>query len=847
MPLFGRTRGRRPRVLSAAGIRLDLNNRESVRALATSRTAQGWQSDAWGYRDMIGELRFAGQFKARAVARVQFFPAQVVPNEDEPLPFDADEGVTVSPALQRAAEEEMSRLPLDAGYRFLGVLDENLTVAGECWLHGYADDAGEEQWEVLSVSEVILGQDGMITIRRHGDGIGRTLQPGDDEEMLRLWVPHPRWGNLADSALRALADVCEDIVLHGKEIRAVARSRIATNGIFKIPRGLTLLMATTGDTINADDEGFMAELAAALTAPIHDEGHPSSVAPAGIVGDLEDLKGFEHLRIDRESSDKIIDKVEQGLARLARGLDIPPEIITGMAGANHWTAWQIDASTYRYHIDPSVRMVADSLTEAFLRPALLARGFTLADVRQVMVWRDAGVLTENPNRGQDAKDAFDRGSIGFKALNAALGFTDADMPDDDELIRMIAVKTGVDTNTSAMLLRAALGTVVPDLPPPATSPRVIESTRVDTTPIGQPGATPPVAPDATPTTQPPGVTAAVNADLYHRRADRGVNAAAQTLVETLLANAEPTWTIQDDLSRALMDIDRGLLDRLMVAAEETLERALERAGARVRSKANANPALRATLTGVDVTHIPAAVTRDTVHLMGLKDGDLIAGAFERLATNWVTWVHAGIAQGIKVTLRMLGIRAGTESAADITDRLTRDMRARMPAAFDRMRDELTAVAEHALYAPDRPADGNGETSTFRIPPGIIRRALGAVGGIIDDRPSGVATGAAVADILADNGAHQLGVEWVYGVTDRNTFEPHWELDGDRFESWTDPRLVPSSAFAWVGDHYHPGDHDGCMCSSLPVWATPTDGVDTRPGWRDRVRALRDRWLRRVRG
>lgn len=836
MSLFGRPKGRRPRVLSAAGVRIDLANRDSVRALATSRTAQSWQADAWGYRDMIGELRFAGQFKARAVARVRYFPAQVVPDEDEPLPFDAD-GVTVAAALQRAAEEELSRLPLDAGYRFLGVMDENLTVAGECWLHGYQDEAGDEQWEVLSISEVLLGQDGMITIRRHGDSIGRQLDPDGPEEMLRLWVPHPRWGNLADSPMRALQDVCEDIVLHGREMRAVARSRIAANGVFKIPRGLALLLATREDSIGADDEGFMAEFAAALTAPIHNEGHPGAVAPAAVIGDLEDLEGFTHIRIDRESSEEIIEKVEQGLARLARGLDIPPEIITGMGDANHWTAWQIDASTYRYHIDPSVRIIADSLTEAFLRPALLARGFTLADVRQVMVWRDAGVLTENPNRGQDAKDAFDRGSIGFKALNNALGFTESDMPDDDELIRMIAVKTGVDTNTSAMLLRAALGTVVPELPPPATAPRVIEAQRADKPNTSQPGDTPPDNGDATPNTQPPGMTAA-----------------ARALVETLLADAEPQWTIHDEMSRALMDIDRGLMDRLLVAAEEALERGLEKAGARVRSKANGNPTIRASLASVDVTHMTATVGPEGLMKLGLKEQDILAGVFDRLAANWNTWVNAGIAQAVRVVLRLLGVKAGTSQAAAITDRITNTMRARMPAALSRMQDELMAVATRVLYAPDEPHTGRGETSRFRIPPGIVRRALAHVGGEhvqtsgqTPELPAGIGTGDTVADVLTDHGAQQLGLEWVYGVEDRATFEPHYAFDGERFPSWLDDRLRTPAQYAWVGPYFHPGDHTGCQCHAIPLWVTaPAADTSTRT-FRDRFTALRDRWLRRDRG
>lgn len=836
MGLFGNRRGRKPRVLHAAGTRIDLHNRESVRRLATSRTAQTWQSDAWSYRDMIGELRFAGQFKARAVSRVKYFAAAIVPDQDEPLSFDADE-VDLPPDLMRAAEEEMARLPLDAGYRFIGVLDENLTVTGECWLHGYQDDAGEEQWEVLSVSEVLLGQDGQVTIRRAGEGIQQPVDP-DREELLRLWVPHPRWGNLADSPMRALQDVCESIILAGQEQRAVSRSRIASNGIFKIPRGLSLLLATRDDEISADSDGFMAELTAALTAPIQNEGHPGAVAPAGVIGEIEDLAAFEHMRIDRETSEDISEKTELMLARLARGLDIPPEIITGMGDANHWSAWQIDSSTYRYHIDPSVRTVADAITEAFLRPALTARGYTLDLVRRVTVWRDAGVLTENPNRGQDAKDAFDRGSIGFKALNNALGFNDADMPDDDELVKMIAVKVGVDTGTSALLLRAALGTAVPESPP-TPAPLQVEAERAD-----RPGATPPDnADDATPNTQPPGMTAA-----------------GRRLVETLVAAVQPgddDYDVHADLSRALMDIDRMLLDRLQVAADEALARGLEKAGARVRTKANKDPAMRASLNGLTVEVMTAHIGPAGCMKLGITESELLAGVFDRLRANWDAWVSSGIAEGIRVVLRILGLKADAPAGHAVADRLRSEMNARMPRAWAWLHDQLMAVAERALFNPHDVDDTPGERSRFRVPAGLIRRALSDVGGAHTatdgDRPElpgGIGTGGAVADVLHDNGAATLGFEWLYGVDDRDTFEPHERLDGERFASWTDDRLVPAAQYAWVGPYFHPGDHNGCKCSYMPVWVTAArTAAGTDMAGRtimDRLRSLRDRWLRRAR-
>src|SRR6266550_5822150 len=61
------------RVLTAAARRLDLENKKEARQMRELR--QGWQSDAWTYRDSIGELRYAVNFLANCTARMRVYPA----------------------------------------------------------------------------------------------------------------------------------------------------------------------------------------------------------------------------------------------------------------------------------------------------------------------------------------------------------------------------------------------------------------------------------------------------------------------------------------------------------------------------------------------------------------------------------------------------------------------------------------------------------------------------------------------------------------------------------------------------------------------------------------------------
>lgn len=832
-----------PQVLRAAGIKVERMAAEKMRAVAGQD--QAWQRTAWGYRDMIGELRFALQYRARAMSRVRFFIAEILDDDDDPVPVslrhETEDGkpteraqqVTVDEDLCAAAEAELDRLPLQAGYSFFGLWSENFDVAGEAWLHGRQLDAEEEEWRIRSVLEVDtqgsdvtlkdeLGQPRRVDLSDPARGYEGT------EELYRLWVPHPAYSHRADSALNAMADVLEEIVLIGRERRAASQSRAATNGVWPIPEGV----AQVPNTLDEDEtpaertNRFITDLTAALLAPIMNEGEPGAAAPIILTASREDIEVMSKsfIRFDRQTPKETIELLQSDLGRMATGLDIPPEILTGFADVNHWTAWQIDAATFRHYLEPSLRLMVDSLTMAFLRVALIARGFAPNLVRKLRIWYDASKITENPNRRQDALDARQAAAIGDAPFRAALGFSESDAPTPEERILMIAAQGGIDPGTAAAILAAwARREGEPDLLTAPAAPQAIEPAR------RQPQH--PVQADApggtgTPDTAPPGLAAAATPRQTQSTMD-----------------AQPGHHLDTTTAKTLTDAERNLRNELRAATHQALHRALQRAGNRLRSKTTAQPNLHHQLRNHPTTTWAATLGQTQTLALGADLHYLLNQAWDQLKNTFT--------QRITNTIHTLAthlanrLLRGQPGAAD---RITHDMTSRIPAAWNTYRAALDKLAEQHLYGQIE-QDETGELDDYDIPQALVRDALATIAGRPEtsagpgDRtqpePS-LTTGIAVTRELSAAGVETLGYLWVYGITPRQrAYKPHLDLEGTRFASWLDPALATAPADQWLGDHYHPGDHAGCGCDYVPAYAVPAYSQQVRDRLSVPTRATQD--------
>lgn len=834
-------RGRgNPKGLNAAGMRVNPGeSRNTLRAIAS--LAQPWQRLAWNYRDMIGELRFALQYRARAISRMRFYIAELQPGpDDEPIAVelrndedpDIAKRVTLPPALCEAAEAELARLPLDSGMSFVGAWSENFDVAGECWLHGRVDDSGVEHWSIKSAMEIEVSPDGsnVFMIDATAPGQRRKLDLTEDsgEELYRLWVPHPVNSLLSDSALRASLDTLEDIVATGREMRAASRSRFAANGVWMLPFGMMMPNGTKAEIDPADPESntFAADLTSAILAPITNEGDAGAMAPIILTGSRDDIEvakdGF--LRFDRDDSPTLINRLKAALTRMGNSLDIPPEVITGMADVNHWTAWQIDSSTAKHHLEPSARVMADALTTAFIRAALLQQGFTPGDVDRVRVWFTLGSLTENPNRRQDALDAHDRGAIGAKSLRDALGFGEEDAPSREELLVMIAMKSGIETTWAAQLLAWNAeqdGGPLPGLPEPPVAPSGGGSGAVRPgTPsaIGQPTG-------SVPDTAPPAIAAAATPNVHS-----GLSGTALATLHSGPRQAEYRLALPEFTE--LLAVERRIRDRLTTECDKAISATIKRAGSRLRSKVSANRQLSLAVKEVPSEQLCLHLGREQA--LALADLPfLLNEAFGDLYATYTAIVTGGTA----VLLHRLGkaLRLSTGDRRTMADRLQKTMTDRIDSGWNYLVSALRARTERLMFNADQDEDP-GEKFDSLVQPSVIRASLSIVGGLpenatgVDERGralgseplGGLANGETVRAEVEEAGGVEVGYTWVYGITlEPDKFEPHWNLEGERFQNWMDPKLSTAGGrYSFVGPYFRPGDHDGCMCDYVPAWALP---------------------------
>lgn len=833
-------RGRtKPSALNAAGIRINPGeSRAILRALASVK--QPWQRLAWNYRDMIGELRFALQYRARAISRMHFFVAELTNDpDDEPIPValrnsddpEIRKRVTLAEDLCLAAEEELARLPLDEGMSFLGVWSENFDVAGECWLYGYVDEDGQEHWSIKSALEIEVSADGsnvfMIDATVSSGRRKLDLSEQGGEELYRLFVQHPVNGLMSDSALRASLDTLEDIVSTGREMRAASRSRFAANGVWMLPFGMFLPDGTKAETDPADPESnpFAAKLTSAILSPITNEGDAGAMAPIILTGTRDDIEAAKEgfMRFDRDDSPTLINRLTASLTRMGNSLDIPPEVITGMAEVNHWTAWQIDSSTAKHHIEPSARLMVDAITMAFLRAALIKRGFSPADVKRVRVWFALGTLTENPNRRQDAIDAHDRGAIGNKSLRDALGFGEEDAPGQSELLAMIAMKNGIEPAWAAQILawyaEREEGGPLESLPPPPSSPGGAGSPAVQPPRQGPNTAGQPTG--GVPRTAPPAIAAAATPE-PRMPATPGVHYGADQFGYRLALN---------DFTE-LLAVERRIRERLTAECDKAIGAAIKRAGSRLRSKVSRDREMSLAVKEVPSDQLCAHLGRE--QSLALADVPfLLNDAFEGLYDTYTAIVTGGLA----VLLAKLGkaLRMSKDDTARMSKRLLATMGQRVDSGWDYLAQALRVRTERLLFGADQEGEP-GEEFESLVQPSVVRASLSVVGGLsetaagADERGRALGTeplgglfnGETVRAEVEQAGGVDVGYTWVYGITLKpDRFEPHWDLEGERFQSWADPKLSTAGGrYSFVGPFFRPGDHEGCMCDYVPAWALP---------------------------
>lgn len=762
----------------AAAQKIELQTRDGRKLI---RKSEKWQDEAWAYYDVLPAVKSAAGFMGNAMSRVRLFPGIVVDPDEPPVPLADADGEGIPDRLAGAADEEMARISngqegMAGIMRALGV---NMTVAGEAYLVGRGteddDELVDETWGVYSASAIEVKGDTVKLKDTPSDRAAKQLP--DDTLCYRIWRRHARWPGLADSNMRAVLDTAEELVIYGRVMRAIAKSG-AHAGILKWPTqldppgGQRSLPAGDDDAPGPDPAAAggqkLTELQQSLLefirSSVETDDTLASAMPWLLDGDHQYLDRIEWIDVGRTIDQKALDRIHSLYTQLAHGLDLPVEVLVGMADSNHWTAWLIEDTTYKAHVEPTVEVVAAGIASAFLRPALLERGFNADVVRRIVLGKDPSALVTRPNRAQDAKDAHDRLVISDEQLRKDLGFPDTAAPEDEELTRREERVRAKRT-------------------PPADQP-------ADDAPAEEGG-------DATPGTQP-----------------------ARALVAAVPPPDEDGQFAA--LGAALAAIEVRLRERLVIAASDAVTEALRQAGSRLRRAAQGDAELRERVNGLPPEQVGPTLGADAVAALADPD-ELLQGAFDGLSERWDTWVAAAQTE----MAAALGAVAATSQDPEAAQAVA-DMEAQAgddrSAGWVVLAGLLLGLTRERLVSNATDIVEGEHDPTTAVPPGLVRDALARTGGAQPGlapvgvaqqaAPGGLTTGPRVRSTLGRLGAVVLLWRWTTGMPAR-PFDPHQRLEGAEFDSWDDPQLTNGGR--WPGySHYFPGDHRGCQCDVTPV-------------------------------
>ena len=390
-----------------------------------------WQAEAYDFADQIGELGYLLNLKSTLVGDSDLLPQQWDVEKRDWVETESADVFDVMAAWQppQGGQRELKRR---FGY--------HLSTAGETHLlgtmpAGAVDGIGSYEWEFLSTDELKIDQTGKVTRRRNG---------GDPEDvdpmsyLARCWRSNPRYSDRSDCEVRRVIDICKTILLLSQLVDAVAQSRLAS-GILFVPNEMSFVGQEDDDDFEDDTDQpridpFTRALLEHLRAPIVNRDDPAGVTPMVLRGAAVDGDKIRLIDIGKALDTWGAELRIEALRRMAKGLDAPPEIIEGKASLNHWGSWNVDADFVGKHIAPLVNLLADFVTVAYLRPMLEEyKGMTADQARQFRLAGDLSPITGLQDSGGAAERLHAAMLISDEATVRETGFAAADMPSPEEL------------------------------------------------------------------------------------------------------------------------------------------------------------------------------------------------------------------------------------------------------------------------------------------------------------------------------------------------------------------------------------------------------------------------------
>lgn len=407
--------------------------------------ALGWQIEAWDYYDKIGEFSLGIDMQAWAVSQVKLVSAKDVPSQDKPEIISA-EVLDDVPADEQPTEADIIAADLVAEFaggstgqqQLMRRVATQLGVTAESYIVGRSNPDGDgDVWEAYSREEMKWGQNGW----KVDDGIDK-YAVGPDDVLIRVWIPSPRRRQEPRSSTKALLPTLCEIWTLTQSIHARSESRLAGAGLLILPKSIELVGSQkAGDDAEDDEDPFLNEFIDMVVTPIKNRDSAAAVVPIIIKVDDDAVGKIQYLRFESEMNLSEADDREKAILRMARGMDLPPEQILGMGDSNHWTGWLVSEDAIKGPISSLAAIITHAISVSWYGPALATayeeNNIDPAEAEGRMLWFDTTPLEQRPDLSDNAVLAFDRGGLKLSAMVRALGFDESDMPEPEELLRIL--------------------------------------------------------------------------------------------------------------------------------------------------------------------------------------------------------------------------------------------------------------------------------------------------------------------------------------------------------------------------------------------------------------------------
>jgi hypothetical protein len=427
----------------------------------TIKTAD-WQNRAWNWYDNIGEFHYAVNWVGNTLSRARL---KVVKNGAE---------VTSGPAYDllqqffggRDGQTEMLR---QSGIHF--------TVAGDCYYVGEPGkvEGDPDKWRVIAAIEMT------------GNGsLGYKAEKRDipsNALVIRNWKKHPRKSEESDCPTRAVLPVLSQLYGLTQHVAAQLDSRLAGAGILTIPSEMTLGVGPSNPPATADEnsttgpasgaDSLMETLRLAMVTAIGNREDASALVPIIVQAPGEHLDKINHITFFTALDQAAEEMRKETVGRLGLGMDMPPEILQGVADMNHWSSWQVEEAAIKAHTEPLLDVITEGITTNYLRPGLLGLG--IEDIMEFSIVADTTEMRLRPNRSKEAQELREQGILSEKAVVRENGFDEDDIMTDEEKAQFYLEKTAIGSATPAMMIDALEQLGVHIDPAAAEAERVTET------------------------------------------------------------------------------------------------------------------------------------------------------------------------------------------------------------------------------------------------------------------------------------------------------------------------------------------------------------------------------------